>query len=128
MSPWIPLRRDWQGINNQAYIGSATLRDELQLSQQPLEPRMKKSIAWESGKTHYSMRMSEDEDISHRRWILIDIDAGQPAGTNSSETRTSWYSWHGDGDSRLFDIARLSEDSFDKLRQRPSRLRSYRSS
>jgi hypothetical protein len=80
-----PLKRDWQGVNNQAYIGSATLREELQLSQQPLEPRMKKSIAWESGKTHYSMRMSEDEDISLRRWILIDIDAGQPAGTNSSD-------------------------------------------
>jgi hypothetical protein len=79
-----PVKRDWQGVNNQAYIGSATLREELQTSQQPLEPRMKKSIAWESGKTHYSMRMSEDEDILSRRWILIDIDAGQPAGTNSS--------------------------------------------
>jgi hypothetical protein len=80
-----PLKRDWQEVNNQAYVGSSTLRQELQSKGLPLEPRMKKSVSWESGKTHYSMRMAEDSDILSRRWILIDIDAGQPAGTNSSE-------------------------------------------
>jgi len=80
-----PLKRDWQEVNNQAYVGSSTLRQELQNKGLPLEPRMKKSVSWESGKTHYSMRMAEDQDVLSRRWILIDIDAGQPAGTNSSE-------------------------------------------
>jgi hypothetical protein len=80
-----PLKQSWQEVNNQAYVGSSTLRQELQNKGLPLEPRMKKSVSWESGKTHYSMRMSEDQDILARHWVLIDIDAGQPAGTNSSE-------------------------------------------
>lgn len=79
-----PVRPSWMAVNNKAYIGSKTMQDEMTRAGLALEPRMKKSVLWETGKTHWAMRMSEDEDILKRRWILIDIDAGQPANTNSS--------------------------------------------
>jgi hypothetical protein len=80
-----PLKRDWQSINNRVYVGSKAMRQELQEAGLAYEPRMKRSTNWETGVVHHSMRMAEDDDVLFRRWILIDIDAGQPAGTNSSE-------------------------------------------
>jgi hypothetical protein len=79
-----PLAVTWQAINNRAYVGSAPLRQELEKAGLPLEPRMKVGKDWETGAIHHSMRMSEDEDTLARRWILVDIDAGQPPATNSS--------------------------------------------
>lgn len=80
-----PVKVSWQAVNNQAYVGGTTLKHELEAAGESLEPRMKKMVSWETGKAHYTMRMVEDQDILTRRWILIDIDAGQPAGTNSSD-------------------------------------------
>ena len=80
-----PLNPTWATVNNKAYVGSACMRDELDAANLPLEPRMKKSTMWETGKEHWSMRMAEDEDVLKRRWILVDIDAGQPTNTNSSD-------------------------------------------
>jgi hypothetical protein len=80
-----PIKPGWMTVNNKAYVGSKTMREEMNRAGLALEPRMKKSVLWESGKTHWAMRMAEDEDVLKRRWILIDIDAGQPANTNSSD-------------------------------------------
>lgn len=79
-----PLKRDWQAVNNRAYVGSKLLREELEKSGQSMEPRMRKSVDWGTKIAHYVMRMSDDNDVLKRRWILIDVDAGQPAGTNSN--------------------------------------------
>jgi hypothetical protein len=80
-----PLKVTWQAVNNKAYIGSAPLRQELEKAGLPLEPRMKASKDWETGQIHHAMRMSDDGDTLARRWILVDIDAGQPPETNSSD-------------------------------------------
>jgi hypothetical protein len=80
-----PVAPSWMAINNKIYLGSKAMRDEIESAQQSYEPRMKQSTFWESGKTSWSMRMAEDADIRKRRWILIDIDAGQPADTNSTD-------------------------------------------
>lgn len=79
-----PLKKSWMAVNNKCYVGSKTMSDEIRANGGNLEPRMKQSYLWESKKTNWSMRMAEDEDVLKRRWILIDIDAGQPADTNST--------------------------------------------
>ena len=43
-----PLRPTWMKFNNKAYVGSSTMRTEIQRAGEPLEPRMKKSTLWES--------------------------------------------------------------------------------
>lgn len=80
-----PIKKSWMTVDNTAYIGSKSMREALEKANQPLEPRMKKSMIWETGKEHWSMRMTDDSDILERRWILVDIDAGQPSGTNSND-------------------------------------------
>jgi hypothetical protein len=84
-----PLKPGWPLVNNRAYVGSKQMQKELEAAGLPLEPRMKKSVLWETGKVHFSMRMAEDDDILRRAWILIDIDAGQPADTNSTDAELS---------------------------------------
>jgi hypothetical protein len=79
-----PIKATWQAVNNRAYVGGQVLRTELENAGLPLEPRMKKSTNWETGETRFSMRTTDGADILERRWILIDVDAGQPAGMNSS--------------------------------------------
>lgn len=81
-----PIKRDWMAVNNKVYVGSRVMKDEILANDGALEPRMKQSALWDTGKKHWSMRMSEDEDILRRQWVLIDVDAGQPAGTNSSHS------------------------------------------
>jgi hypothetical protein len=80
-----PLKKSWMAVNNKCYVGSKTMADELRSEGKSFEPRMKQSYLWESKKTNWSMRMAEDDDVLKRRWILIDIDAGQPADTNSTD-------------------------------------------
>lgn len=80
-----PLKKSWMSVNNKCYVGSKTMSDEIKANGGSLKPRMKQSYLWEEKKTNWSMRMAEDADVLERRWILIDIDAGQPADTNSTD-------------------------------------------
>jgi hypothetical protein len=80
-----PLKPGWMAVNNKAYVGSTSLRQELEKAGQPLTPRMKAGTNWDSGESYFSMRMAEDEDVLCRRWVLIDLDAGQSANENSSD-------------------------------------------
>ena len=80
-----PLKPSWMGVNNKWYRGSGKLKKELKASNQPLNQRMKENTDWDSGKTYHTLRMADDNDVLSRRWILIDVDAGQPAGMNSSD-------------------------------------------
>jgi hypothetical protein len=80
-----PLNPRWMGVNNKWYRGSGKLKKELKTSNQPFNLRMKESTDWDSGKTYHTLRMAGDNDVLCRRRILIDVDAGQPAGMNSSD-------------------------------------------
>ncbi len=80
-----PLKPSWMGVNNKWYRGSGKLRKELKASNQPFNQRMKENTDWDSGKTYHTLRMADDNDVLCRRRILIDVDAGQPAGMNSSD-------------------------------------------
>lgn len=72
------------GVDDTAYNGSSVLRSKLDKAGLSLTPRMKSQTSWESGKQFWVMKTAEDGDIARRRWILIDIDAGQPPETNSN--------------------------------------------
>lgn len=86
MNPLAP-KDNWAAVNNRAYVGSAGLKTELLAAGLPLESRMNKSVLYETGKEHWTMKMTEDGDVLKRRWILIDIDAGQSSGTNSTDAQ-----------------------------------------
>ena len=83
-----PVKKTWQTVNNKVYWGSKQLRAEITGLGIPLSasPRMKSGTNFNTQATHYKMRTTSDgeSDILARRWILLDIDAGQPADTNSS--------------------------------------------
>ena len=83
-----PVKKTWQTVNNKVYWGSKQLRAEITGLGIPLSasPRMKSSTNFNTQATYYKMRTTSDgeSDILARRWILLDIDAGQPADTNSS--------------------------------------------
>jgi hypothetical protein len=78
-----PLKRGWQYVNNRWYRGGNKLKKDLGDARRPLTPCMKEG--WKDGEQYFTLRMSNDDDVLKRRWILIDIDAGQPAGMNSSD-------------------------------------------
>ena len=80
-----PVNPTWMSIDDVAYNGSSVLRHKLDMAGLPLSPRMKSQTSWESGKQYWVMKTAEDADILKRQWILIDIDAGQAAETNSSD-------------------------------------------
>src|SRR5436190_11189103 len=83
-----PVKKTWQTVNNKVYWGSKQLRAEITGLSIPLSasPRMKSGTNFNTQATHYKMRTTNDgeSDILARRWILLDIDAGQPAETNIS--------------------------------------------
>jgi hypothetical protein len=82
-----PVRRDWQTVNNKAYAGVYSLISELEAAgdDPATSPRLNSRKNLNTGQTVFTLRTTEDGDISRRRWILIDIDAGQPTDTNSSD-------------------------------------------
>lgn len=80
-----PVAPTWMGVDDTAYNGSSIMRHRLDKAGIPLSPRMQAQTSWETGKQFWVMKTAEDGDIARRRWILIDIDAGQPAETNSTE-------------------------------------------
>src|SRR5437867_4577129 len=88
-----PVKKTWQTVNNKVYRGSKQLRAEITGLGIPLSasPRMKSSTNFNTQATYYKMRTTSDgeSDILARRWILLDIDAGQPADTNSSGAEQS---------------------------------------
>lgn len=79
-----PVLPTWPGVDDRAYNGSGVLKTHLDKAGIPLSPRMQSQTSWETGKQYWVMKTAEDADIATRRWILIDIDAGQPAETNST--------------------------------------------
>jgi hypothetical protein len=85
-----PVRVSWQCVDNRAYWGSKQLQKEIIRTGVPLadSTRLRSDIKFESKETYYSMRTTSDgeSDILTRRWILLDVDAGQPSGTNSTNT------------------------------------------
>jgi hypothetical protein len=87
-SVWVtlnPLRRSWQGVNNRVYAGRKELQDELEAAHAPLDQRLN-TKSGSDGVPYRTLRMTGDQDVSHRRWILIDVDAGQPKDYNSNAT------------------------------------------
>lgn len=80
-----PINPTWMGVDNIAYNGSGVMRQRLDKAGIPLAPRMKSQTSWDTGKQFWVMKTAEDADIKRRRWILIDIDAGQPPETNSTD-------------------------------------------
>ncbi len=81
-----PVAPTWMGVDDIAYNGSGVMRQRLEKANIPLAPRMQSQTSWESGRQFWVMKTAEDGDIASRRWILIDIDAGQEAETNSTDT------------------------------------------
>lgn len=79
-----PIAPTWMGVDDIAYNGSGVMRQCLEKASLPLAPRMQSQTSWESGKQFWVMKTAEDGDIARRRWILVDIDAGQAAETNST--------------------------------------------
>jgi hypothetical protein len=86
-----PLRRSWQGIDNRIYAGTSALQQSIKDSGESVEtsPRLKHEVIWtkEGKKIVHKMRTTSDDeaDILSRRWIFLDIDAGQGPDENSSE-------------------------------------------
>jgi hypothetical protein len=86
-----PVRSQWQAINNRSYAGVYSLLAELEAAGEDptTSPRLNSRKNLNSGQSVFTLRTTEDGDISRRHWILIDIDAGQPADTNSSDEEKS---------------------------------------
>ncbi|MBV9622968.1 MAG: hypothetical protein JOZ14_03210, partial [Acidobacteria bacterium] len=72
-----PVRRSWQLADNGAYnIDAAPEQNQsIRTSRQKGQPEYECS----------ALRTTADEDILRRQWVLVDIDAGQPPGTSSTD-------------------------------------------
>jgi hypothetical protein len=79
-----PVKPSWQALTNKVYWGSGQLQKEIVKMGLSLVETTRMT-AHTKFKTYYSMRTSDESDILSRRWILLDVDSGQPAGANSSD-------------------------------------------
>jgi hypothetical protein len=82
-----PIAKSWQRVSNVVYCGAAPLKDALLAAgeDQSKSPLLNVRKSLHSGEVFYALRTTDDCDIASRRWILIDVDAGQPVGTNSND-------------------------------------------
>jgi hypothetical protein len=82
-----PIRRGWQKINNRIYDGAVPLKQEIRREGIDLtaSQRLIKVTDWKTKNVWFKMRTTSAEDILERHWILLDIDAGQPTDTNSTD-------------------------------------------
>jgi hypothetical protein len=82
-----PIAASWQTVNNMAYEGGSPLLSEIKDA--GLDPafssRLKAKKNLNTGNIFYSPRTTSDFDIASRQHVLIDIDAGQPTDTNSTD-------------------------------------------
>lgn len=80
-----PIRATWQAVNNTTYAGSAVLKSTMNSKEVADSPRLRHLRDWETGQMFHSIRTTEAGDILCRKWLLLDVDAGQPAECNSSD-------------------------------------------
>src|SRR5437899_1674828 len=80
-----PVKQTWQEVTNKIFWSSKMLRREIKdTGNLETSPRLTHKKNFQTGETYHSLRTTDDTDILSRRWILLDIDAGQPVDTNST--------------------------------------------
>ena len=83
-----PIRKDgWVVADNSAYEGAGALKKTLEAAGIPLESRMEQGEMWKSKEKYWKLRSTKQADIERRCWILVDCDAGQEKGENSTDAQ-----------------------------------------
>jgi hypothetical protein len=85
-----------EGVDNRIYVSNAQLQRTIEAEGQPLASRMRESKFIKKSKNGKINKIilwkalhTVEEDIARRKWVLVDIDAGQPSGMSSTDTEKS---------------------------------------